>query len=380
MGCPIGQNSLFYTTTDNYIKFQNSDLVAIEGVNTVERQILSGIKFPYKQLLKGRIILKAGQINYLLNHLGMGDNATFISISAKYDPKSKVEEDNYVNWSFYDDLTKVYAFAQYMCLTGNSTNRIKQLYLTNPNINQPVILDVLVGNLDDAYNYFGDTINQSGTTFTNLVYTDIKKHVIGESFKIVDANGKALIYIIISNIESIQISDKILTIDDSALGTIFLAFKTVNDAKQANSILNYLLENPNADIDNLPEDDVNPVVYWYSNVGNTSSYGYVTFDGATAGPYSSTYGTTFSATMSLDVHGTNSVITKNNLIELLISSIYDTRDGTMSLTGSSINLTGTYGTVVEQINGVGSYSMTFNIMDIAGNGLDGVILNLTITP
>jgi len=380
MGCPIGQNSLFYTTTDNYIKFQNSDLIAIEGVNTVERQMLSGLKFPYKQLLKGRIVLKAGQVNYLLNHLGMGDNATFISITAKYDAKSKVEEDNYVNWSFYDDLTKVYAFAQYMCLTGNSTNRVKQLYLTNPNQNYPVILDVMVANLDDTYNYFGDTINQSGTTFTNLIYTDIKKHVIGESFKIVDVNGKALIYIIISNIESIQISDKILTIDDSALGRIFLAFKTVNDAKQANSILNYLLENPNADIDNLPEDDVNPVLYWYSNVGNTSSYGYVTFDGATAGPYSSTYGTTFSATMSLDIHGTNSVITKNNLIELLISSIYDTRDGTMSLTGSSINLTGTYGTVVEQINGVGSYSMTFNLMDIAGNGLDGVILNLTITP
>jgi hypothetical protein len=380
MGCPIGQNSLFYTTTDNYIKFQNSDLIAIEGVNTVERQMLSGLKFPYKQLLKGRIVLKAGQVNYLLNHLGMGDNATFISITAKYDPKSKVEEDNFVNWSFYDDLTKVYAFAQYMCLTGNSTNRVKQLYLTNPNQNYPVILDVMVANLDDTYNYFGDVINQSGTTFTNLVYTDIKKHIIGESFKIVDSNGKALIYVIISNIESIQITDKILTIDDSALGTIFLAFKTVHDAKQANSILNYLLENPNADIDNLPEDNVNPVLYWYSNVGNTSSYGYITFDGATAGPYSSTYGTTFSATMSLDIHGTNSVITKNNLIDLLISSIYDTRDGTMSLTGSSINLTGTYGSAVEQINGVGSYSMTFNLMDIAGNGLDGVILNLTITP
>lgn len=380
MGCPIGQNSLFYTTTDNYIKFQNSDLIAIEGVNTVERQMLSGLKFPYKQLLKGRIVLKAGQVNYLLNHLGMGDNATFLSITAKYDQKSKVEEDNFVNWSFYDDLTKVYAFAQYMCLTGNSTNRVKQLYLTNPNQNYPVILDVMVANLDDSYNFFGDIINQSGTTFTNLVYTDLKKHIIGESFKIVDTNGKALIYMIISNIESIQITDKILTIDDSALGTIFLAFKTVNDAKQANSILNYLLENPNADIDNLPEDNVNPVLYWYSNVGNTSSYGYITFDGATAGPYSSTYGTTFSATMSLDIHGTNSVITKNNLIDLLISSIYDTRDGTMSLTGSSINLTGTYGAAVEQINGVGSYSITFNLMDIAGNGLDGVILNLTITP
>lgn len=379
MGCPIGQNSLFYSTTENYIKFQGNDLIAVEGPNTVERQLLGTLRFPYKQILKGRVVLKAGQVNYLLNHLGLGDNVTFLSISAKYDVKSKVEEDNYVSWSFYDDLTKVYSFAQFMLLTGNSTNRVKQLYLTNPNADYPVILDIMVANIDDTYNFFPDTINQSGTTFANLVYTDLKSHVIGESIKVVDVNGNALIYMKIVNIEAIEISDKILIIDDSALGKIFLAFKTENDAKQAYSRLNYVLENPNADLDNLPEDTLDPILYWYNNVGNTSSYSFITFDGATAGPYSTTYGTTFSATMSLSVHGTNSVITKSNLIDLLIDNIYDSRDGTMSITVSSINLTGTAGGGVEQINGIGSYSMTFNFMDIAGNGLDGVILNLTIT-
>lgn len=379
MGCPIGQNSLFYSTTENYIKFQGNDLIAVEGPNTVERQLLGSLKFPYKQILKGRVVLKAGQVNYLLNHLGLGDNVTFLSIAAKYDVKSKVEGDNYVNWSFYDDLTKVYSFAQFMLLTGNSTNRVKQLYLTNPNADYPVTLDIMVANIDDTYNFFPDSLNQSGTTFANLVYTDLKSHVIGESIKVVDVNGKALIYIMISNIEAIEISDKILILDDSSLGKIFLAFKTENDAKQAYSKLNYVLENPNADIDNLPEDTLDPVLFWYNNVGNTSSNSFITFNGATAGPYSTTYGTTFSSIMSLSVHGTNSQITKSNLIDLLIDNIFDSRDGTMSITVSSINLTGTAGTGVEQINGIGSYSMTFNFMDIAGNGLDGVILNLTIT-
>ena len=221
MGCPIGQNSLFYSTTENYIKFQGNDLIAVEGPNTVERQLLGTLRFPYKQILKGRVVLKAGQVNYLLNHLGLGDNVTFLSITAKYDVKSKVEEDNYVNWSFYDDLTKVYSFAQFMLLTGNSTNRVKQLYLTNPNADYPVILDIMVANIDDTYNFFPDTINQSGTTFANLVYTDLKSHVIGESIKVVDVNGNALIYMKIVNIEAIEISDKILIIDDSALGKIF---------------------------------------------------------------------------------------------------------------------------------------------------------------
>lgn len=378
MGCPIGQNSLFYTNSNNYIKFQGNDLIAVEGPNTVERQLLGELRFPYKQILKGRIVLKAGQVNYLLNHLGMGDNVTFLSISAKYDVKSKVESDNYVNWSFYDDLAKTNSFAQFMCLTGNSTNRVKQLYLTNPNQGYPVTLDVMVANIDDTYNYFGDVLNQSGTSFANLVYTDIKKHILGESLKVVDTSGRALIYLKISNIESIEISDKILIIDDSALGKIFLAFKTVNDAKQAYSRLNYVIENPSVDIDTLPEDLQTPTLYWFNNVDNNLSYAYIAFNGATAGPYSTTYGTTFSTSLSLSVNGTNSIITKSNLIDQLIDNIYDLRDGTMSITISSINLTGTAGVAVEQIDGVGSYSMTFNFLDIAGNGLDGVILNLTI--
>ena len=65
--------------------------------------------------------------------------------------------------------------------------------------------------------------------------------------------------------------------------------------------------------------------------------------------------------------------------DLMIDNIYDSRDGTMSITASYINLTGTAGSAVNQIDGVGSYSVTFNFLDIAGNGLDGVILNLTIT-
>jgi hypothetical protein len=54
---------------------------------------------PYKQILKSRVILKPGQTNYLLNFLGLGDNATFLSIKV-YNSKSVLEEDNIVHWSF----------------------------------------------------------------------------------------------------------------------------------------------------------------------------------------------------------------------------------------------------------------------------------------
>jgi hypothetical protein len=95
MPCQLGNNSFF--DTNNYIKFLNSDIVAIEGPNTIERLIGGDIRIPYKQVLKGRIILKEGQLNYLMNHLGLGDNATFLTIKATYNKDSVNVEDNYVD-------------------------------------------------------------------------------------------------------------------------------------------------------------------------------------------------------------------------------------------------------------------------------------------
>ena len=156
-----------------YIKFQGSDIIAVEGVNTVERLIASDLRIPYKQLLKSRVILTAGKTNYLFNFLGMGDNATFIAIKATYNSASVNEEDNYILWNYYDDFSNQYPMDQFMMLTGNSTHRIKQLYLHNPNIKYAVTLDVMVASIDDTYSFFPDTVNQTATTFTDLLYTYI---------------------------------------------------------------------------------------------------------------------------------------------------------------------------------------------------------------
>ena len=299
--------------------------------------------------------------------------------------KSVIEADNYVNWSYYDDLTRVNHFADMMVLTGNSTNRIPQLYLTNPSTKYPVYIDVMVGVIDDNYSIFTDTSNQSGTTFVNLNYTDIHSHVVGESLVINDKSSpvKPLIYIRLSDINSIERSGQILIIDDSSLGIIFLQFLTNNDTYQAHSLLNYVLQNPNTDIDTLSpvSDSLDPVVYFYSHVGASSSLDYIAFNGATVSvPYDTSDGFTFSTTISLLESGTASgtVIDKPQLINLLISGISDNRDGTMSIIPSNLIITGTAGNIGNILN-PGSYSVSFDYSDIAHNYLDGVIINLDIT-
>jgi hypothetical protein len=370
--------------SSQYIKVTGGDFIAIEGSNTRERLTVSDLRMPYKQLLKSRVILRAGQVNYLLNHLGLGDNATFLAIKTIFNPKSVIEADNYINYSFYDDLTKVYTFAQMMVLTGNSTNRIKQLYLTNPNAKYDVQLEVMIGIIDDNYSFFNDTLNQSGTSFTGLEYTDIHSYIVGESIVINDKSvtPKPLIYIILNNIQSIERTGNILIIDDSSLGTIFLQFLTTNDASQAQSLINYVLENPNVNIDNINpiEDIIDPVLYFYSNVGASASLDYIAFNGLTSSvPYDTTDGFTFSTTISLTQSGTVSgtVIDKNQLIYLLVDYIEDDRDGLMGIQSSNLIITGTAG-VVNSIVQSGTYSLTFDFSDIAQNYLDGVFVDLNI--
>ncbi len=378
----VGCSGNLFGNRSQFIKTNGGDFIAVEASNTRERLILSDLRIPYKQILKSRVILKTGQTNYLLNHLGLGDNATFLCIKAVYDAKAVIEADRYVNWSYYDDLTRINSFADMMVLTGNSTHRIPQLYLTNPSTKYPVYLDVMVGIIDDNYSIFTDTLNQSGTSFTGLEYTDIHSHVVGESLVINDKSTpvKPLIYITLNNINSLEISGQILIIDDSTRGTIFLQFLTENDAFQAHSLINYVLENPSVDIDSLSpvSDTLDPVLYFYDTAGNGGDY--ISFDGATYGvPYDTTDGFTFSTSISLSSFGTASgYIDKSQLIYLLVDYIQDNRDGYMYMMPSNLIISATSGTV-DRILTTGTYSLTFDFSDIAHNYLDGVIVNLDIT-
>lgn len=363
--------SSLFGPPSQYIKVVGGDFVAIQGSNIMEKLTVSDLRMPYKQILKSRIILKPGQTNYLLNHLGLGDNATFLAIKAVYDPKSVIEEDNYINWTFTQSSSEVHTMAQMMVLTGNSSNRIKQLFLTNPNTKHPVTLDVMIGTLDDSYSFFGD-VNQVGTLFTGLEYTDIETYVINQSIRINDKSipAKPLIYIYSRNIASISRNQDLVIVDILDYGKVFLHFLTEYDAIQAQSLLNYNKNNPSIDISNLSplSDNVSPIIHFYTHVGNTTSNSYITFNGATSSaPYDTSFGFTFSTEFDNLMTASPSVpVTKEYIIDSIVDYVSDNRDGTMSFTSSNFNLfSGTYS--ISGITMSGTYSLTFNISDIAQN-------------
>jgi hypothetical protein len=359
--------SVFGSNNNNqYIKTDKGDFVAIQGANINERQILSDLRIPYKQILKSRVVLKAGQVNYLMNHLGLGDNATFVSIRARYNSSSVMESDNYILWSFYSDLNKQYAMKDLMVLTGNSTNRIEQIYLTNPNVDYSVELEIMVAVIDDEYSFFNTINSQIGSSYSELKLTDIKTNVSGESIVITGKTSscRSLVYFVISNIVSIKRTVQIVVIEDSVLGNVYLEFLTESDAIQAESLFNYIINNPLVNINTLSplEDLESPVIYFNESV---------TLNGATAVPYNTLDGSTFSASIGL-----TSSISKLDLIDELIDSVVDNRDGVIVLGTSSINIMGTMS--IDTITATGSYVVTFNIEDIAKNNLNDIVLNIDV--
>lgn len=361
---PVCGKSLFGGDS-NYIKVGNGQIVAIEGSNTTETLLLSDLRMPYKQLVKARIVLKEGQVNYLLNHLGLGDNATFLALKATYNQKSVVEADNYVNWSFYDDMTRVNSFAQMMILTGNSTNRIKQIFLTNPNTKYPVVIDVIVAVMDDVYSFFND-INQTGTSFTNLSYSSIKNHIIGQSLVIVDDNDLPLIYLTISTFISIEKSGNIIIIDDESMGRIFLQFSSESDAYQVISLFNYLMENEYVDIEALGLDNNSPIVKFFERVGESGDW--ISMNGLTGSSFDTTMGLTFSTSIDY-VTPLNS----GSLFGLLVDNINDNRDGLILSISDYMKIKSPSGAYVTTISATGSYVAEISVSDLANNRTNAIV-------
>jgi hypothetical protein len=350
-----------------FIKTNGGDFIAIEGANTKERLILSDLRIPYKQILKGRVILKPGQKDYLLNHLGLGDNATFLSIKAIYNQKSVIEENNYIVWNYFSDPFRTYTFAQMMTLTGNSTNRIEQIYLTNPNKRHDVVLEMMVAVIDDEYSFFDDYLKQ-GMVFTDVKYTDIVTHVVDESIAIIGKNLIPMVYINLKDIINMELMGRILIITTNK-GKIFIEFESEYHAKQGYSLINWVLGGEGRSIQDLdPRADlIVPVIHFTNIVDLTTSNDYP--------PYNTTMGDDFVVQLTLDYYGS---VNKEYLMSLLIDKIEDDRDGEIQPSSDFIKIYNQFNAEIQEIDSVGVYKIYFVFSDLAGNQVESVE-NITLT-
>tara|TARA_R110000772_G_scaffold55648_2_gene127012 strand:+ start:2839 stop:3981 length:1143 start_codon:yes stop_codon:yes gene_type:complete len=358
----------FFGPVQTHIKMYQGSFVAVEGPNmTHKMNTLPGMQFPYQQILSSRITLRAGQTNYLLNHLGLGDNATFIAITALYDDKSKFEADNYIQYSYYSNKNKLFSFAQMMVLTGNSERRIEQLYLHNPNQNSAVVLEVMVAVIDEYYDFFtqnDDTNTDGPISFDNLKHTDVALWDSDSSVLVVTNQfNQPILYLNLADINSVVQDGKILTIDETSVGSILLIFQTEYDATQARVKITQWIDDYNNGNVTPPIDDFEPIIYFTSSITDDDTvvpYG----ESLTSVDGNRSY--VGGSVLSLaDYSGT---ITKTILSSFIIATVLDFENSVITVVPSTDLIIKTSGgTVLTDIQAAGVYFVYFDISDNIGN-------------
>jgi len=365
--------SLFGGAGSNYIKVDGGSFVAIEGATVAEKLLLSDLRMPYKQLLKGRIILKKGQEDYLLNHLGLGDNATFLAIKATYDPKSVIEEDNYIQWSFYDDVERVNTLAQLLVLTGNSTNRIPQLWLTNPNDKYTVILDVMVAVIDDEtfFDYRPIVYFTLPVTLESAVYDGPYNTSLGDNFSITinsindfggydidELRGVIVDHVVESNglLLSTTSSNYLLyDFDDNSINSFTLSGTYSMKFDITDSLNNSISDADNVVITYTTE--YTPVVYFTPEVY---------LPGSTVSPVNTLMGVTFGATISLTMSSYGGTVSNLDIATELVDYVLQADSITFSTSSSNFILYDYSDIIITGITDSGTYSLKFDITDSYG--------------
>ena len=344
-------NSSLLGTKETYIKVSNSSFIAVEGSASLEKMEVSLLKCPYKQYFKTRIFLQAGAANQPINYANLGDNVTFLAIAAYYDPKSKIEADNYIMYHFETDPDTKFPIAQMLVLTGNSTNRIPQIYLTNPNPLYPVKVEILCACIDLNMAFFNNMSlpSNNNITITDLEYDDIQTHVQNQNIKVINALNQVMLYLNIVDIAAIERSGHILIVDDNSMGKVYFDFVNTYNALQAFSAISWMLEDPTNRTLPQPTDDTPPVINFTTNVvANAAS---LTLANA---PYLGT-------------------VTKPQLISYLIDNVTDARDGLILIGIGDIQIEQS-GLYYSQITLTGTYNIIINVKDIAENNAQEIVV------
>ena len=365
-------NNRFFGPIQTHIKMYQGSFVAVEGVNmTHKMSTLPSIRFPYQQVMTGRITLRAGQTNYLLNHLGLGDNATFLAITAQYDDKSKFESDNYIQYSYFSNKSKLFTFSHMLVLTGNSENRIEQLYLHNPNQNAAVVIEVMVGVIDEYYDYF--TQNDSSTsdstlTFNDLKHTDLSLWDNDDSVMVIKNDfNQPIAYLNLGDINSVSQDGKIVTISESSIGQSLLIFETEYDATQGRVKITQWIDNYNNDITTPPVDNFEPIITFTNNIidDNIGASGSITsVDGDRS----------FVGATGVSLSDYSGTITKASLNTLIISNVQDYQSNSITVSpNTNLIIRTETGSTVNDIQVIGEYYIYFDISDTIGNKVDSSV-------
>lgn len=340
------------TPTEKVIKPYNCAMLAVEGPQIKGKINMEGLEIPYDSQFTSQMILNESAVNQPILYGFLGNNVTFLMIKADYrpnDPNWEIEADQYIEW--YHTGSTVRQMGKLMILTGNSTNRIPQVYLNNPSTSQKVYLEIMVANQAQDDLTITSGLLQEVDFITGLYYNNI----ISDSVN----GGSTALYItdIDDNIQLIIPYDNINTIERTVDGTYTLILGSDSEEKiqlqflsefnmlQAHSRISWVLEDPSTRslTKAVPAIDADPPVISWTTSGSSTGY--------TSLPWT-----------------TGDTITKTYLNEYFITGVTDAVDGDISIYDTQVAIYEANSLVpLDEITSEGQYTLYFTVVDIAGN-------------
>jgi len=363
---PYIQPNLLLTPTEKLIKPYECSWIVIEGPNMKGKMNLDGLEIRYDSYYLSQLTLNENSSDQPLMYGFLGENITFLLIRAKYmplDPNWAVETEQYIQYYYKDDPGMKRSMGQMLLLTGNSTNRIPQIYLNNPSNKYKVYLEVLMANLPQSSltntQQYAQNITFNGLYWSSIVTDQINFIIptsVGSSeFKILDIAGNPVLIIpydkidprVIRRINSTTIWIGLLTEEK-----VILNFLSEFNCYQAISRINWVLKDPKnrkLTISDPPIDITYPEFIWNDVLTGTTT-------GVTSGVttlYLIPSGQTYSAI---------------SLKELFLSGITDNRDGEISIYDAVVEMNALNNIVpTTGITDIGIYNVIFSVKDLANN-------------
>jgi len=361
---PYIQPNPFYVT-EKLIKPYECAMIVIEGPNLKGKLNLDGLEIKYENFVISQLILNPEAKDQPMLYGFLGNSITFLMVKVKYiplDPNWAIEPEQYIEYYFKDDPTKVRQMGQLLVLSGNSAKRIPQIYFNNPSTKNKVYLDVLMANLEQ--DSLTDTNQYAQTSsFDGLYYNSIISDTViyqlptstgSTELKIIDINGKTLMVIPYVNIRTISKIDSLtLLIGLDTEEKVKLGFLSESNTDQANSRINWVLNRQRYRILTVtsPPLDITPPVITWNPLDTGITYSITT--GSTQVYFPSFTGVTFTPT---------------DIKTMFIQSITDNVDGDMNIYDASLMIYLVNDLVpLTGITEGGIYDLYFSVTDLAGN-------------
>ena len=364
---PYIQPNILLTPTEKLIKPYECSFIVIEGPNMKGKLNLEGLEIKYESFYLSQLTLNQNAKDQPLVYGFLGENVTFLMVRAKYmplDPNWAIETDQYIQYYYADDPSKIRTMSQIQILTGNSTHRIPQIYFNNPSSSYKVYIEILAANLaqGDITTAQAGQYSQSGQ-FNNLYYNSIVSDVINYTIptstgstelKVLDSDGVTVVMVIpYKNIKTITKIDSLtLLIGLDTEEKVKLEFLSAFNCDQANSRINWVLKNKNSEYltKSYPTMDVTPPTLVWNDVLSGTTTGITS---GTTTIYFLQSGVTYSGT---------------SLKEIFLSGITDNRDGNISIYDAGVEMFELNDIIpVSGITNVGIYSVIFTAKDLANN-------------